>query len=297
MIPFDPVPSNIASIPENKGSESHAPAKTAHREQKKILPEADPATPPAGSAAMPAPAAVDGDELPPCWQLGPNDPANSLYIYGPKAAVLDEAPPANPDLPEPEETVGEELTARQLAFCERYVESPIATRAAVRAGYSEKTASQQASRLLKHPRVMRRILDLRRKRHLEQAYRRETLMDKLEVVFAEAIERREFYAAIQALTMQARMAGFTEAMPGVRYVRQVSTAGEQVVWDAVNRLEQKLCEITVGDFPGAKAAVRVAVVTAGNGFLNVWFDFNREDRKSTRLNSSHLPTSRMPSSA
>jgi hypothetical protein len=190
------------------------------------------------------------DGLPPCWQgASPYE----LLLHGPKSARFEEPPPPNAEPPEPDEQVGETLTARQLAFCERYVECPVATRAAREAGFSAKTASQQATRLLKHPLIMRRILELRRQRHLEAAYRRETLMDKFEAVFAEAIEGKDYYAAIQALTMQARLAGLVEAMPGLRVVRQGKSAGEQVVWDAVSRLEQKLSEVALGHFPGAAA--------------------------------------------
>ncbi len=178
-----------------------------------------------------------------------------LYVYGPKAAAFDAPPPANPEPPEPEEEVGETLTERQLLFCERYVERTVAARAAREAGYAETTAAKQASRLLKHPKIVGRIVELRRKRHLEQAYRRETLLDKYEVVFADAIERREFYAAIQALNMQARLARIDEAMPGFRVFRRFESGREHALWDALTRLEQKLSEIQVGDFPGAAAAM------------------------------------------
>ena len=185
------------------------------------------------------------------------EPACARYVYGPDAAQFEQPPQDVPEPDEPADEVGEKLTGRQLAFCEHYVECPVATRAARKAGYAEASAAQQASRLLKHPRIMQRILELRRKRHLEEAYRRESLLDKFETVFAESIERHEFYAAIQALTMQARLAGIREALPGFRFVRQLPTMGEQLVWDAVTRLEQKLCEITVGDYPGASAAASV----------------------------------------
>ena len=174
---------------------------------------------------------------------------------GPGAARFEEPLPEAREPPEPEEAFGESLTERQLLFCERYVERPVAVRAAREAGYAEATAATQAARLLKHPKVMRRILELRRKRHLEHAYRRETLLDKFDLVFAQAIERNDLYAAIKALTMEARLARIQEAMPGFREVRRFDHAGEQLIWDVVTRLEQKLTEIAVGDFPGAAAAV------------------------------------------
>jgi phage terminase small subunit len=194
------------------------------------------------------------EAVPATWRLSPGESETMLYIYGPKAAAF-EAPPAdNPEPAECDEELGETLTARQLAFCERYVEMPVAARAAREAGYAEATAAKQAARLLKHSGVMCRILELRRRRGLEQAYRRETLLDKLDVVFAQAVARNELYAAIQALTMQARLARIQEAMPGFRYMR-ASNGADEVVWDMVTRLEQKLTEITVGDFPGAAAAI------------------------------------------
>lgn len=49
------------------------------------------------------------------------------------------------------------LTAKQKQFCDEYVKDYNATQAAIRAGYSEKTASSQASRLLKNPAVIERI--------------------------------------------------------------------------------------------------------------------------------------------
>lgn len=40
------------------------------------------------------------------------------------------------------------MTAKQLAFCQEYVVDKNGTQAAIRAGYSDKTANEQASRLL-----------------------------------------------------------------------------------------------------------------------------------------------------
>ena len=88
----------------------------------------------------------------------PSAPDPTRYIYGPEAAVFEAPPPPNPEPPEAEDEVGATLTGRQLAFCERYVERPVAARAARAAGYAEATAAKQASRLLKHPLVMRLIL-------------------------------------------------------------------------------------------------------------------------------------------
>jgi hypothetical protein len=241
MTPFDPLPADTQKADET-WAKSTSGASPEPRENKT-------------GNIQPVPVPMAADDLPPLWRQPSGEPEPAVYIYGPRAARFEEAPPPSAEPPEPEETIGEALSARQLAFCERYVERPVAVRAAREAGYAESTAAHQASRLLKHPLVMRRILELRRKRGLEDGYRRETLLDKFEIVFGEAIERREFYAAIQALTMQARLARIDEASPGFRHVRRFEDGREQVLWDVLTRLEQKLTEIAVGDFPGAAAAI------------------------------------------
>ena len=50
-----------------------------------------------------------------------------------------------------------QLTPQQLRFCQRFIESDSATEACIAAGYSEKTAASQASRLLKNANVMAEI--------------------------------------------------------------------------------------------------------------------------------------------
>ena len=49
------------------------------------------------------------------------------------------------------------MTARQLAFCREYLKDYIGGKAAIRAGYSRKGADQQASVLLRNPKVMKEL--------------------------------------------------------------------------------------------------------------------------------------------
>jgi phage terminase small subunit len=58
---------------------------------------------------------------------------------------------ANPDGPAEEQP--DDLSARQRAFCAEYLVDRNGTQAAVRAGYAPRSAKQQASRLLAHPKV------------------------------------------------------------------------------------------------------------------------------------------------
>lgn len=57
-----------------------------------------------------------------------------------------------------------ELTAQQERFCREYIIDLNATQAAIRAGYSEKTADVQGSRLLGNVKVASRIAELNQER-------------------------------------------------------------------------------------------------------------------------------------
>ena len=54
------------------------------------------------------------------------------------------------------------LEPKQLRFCQEYVIDLNATQAAIRAGYSPKTAQEQSSRLLSKVMVQQKVLELQR---------------------------------------------------------------------------------------------------------------------------------------
>jgi phage terminase small subunit len=56
------------------------------------------------------------------------------------------------------------LTDKQEQFAQEYIIDLNATQAAIRAGYSEKTAGEQGSRLLKNVKVLTRIDELKQER-------------------------------------------------------------------------------------------------------------------------------------
>lgn len=75
------------------------------------------------------------------------------------------------------------LTGRQRAFVDAYIEHRNAAEAARRAGYSERSANRQGSRLLRHPAVAREIEALEEEaRTIAVANRTELLMRLTEVV-------------------------------------------------------------------------------------------------------------------
>ena len=56
------------------------------------------------------------------------------------------------------------LNAKQEAFCREYIIDLNGTQAAIRAGYSERTAQEQSSRLLSNVMVSDRVAELKRER-------------------------------------------------------------------------------------------------------------------------------------
>lgn len=58
---------------------------------------------------------------------------------------------------------GQKLTERQKRFCEEYLKDLNGTQAAIRAGYSKKTANEQSSRLLANVNVAPYLDSLRKK--------------------------------------------------------------------------------------------------------------------------------------
>ena len=59
------------------------------------------------------------------------------------------------------------LTAKQEIFCKEYLIDLNGTQAAIRAGYSEKTAEQQASRMLLNVKVQNRVSELKEVRNAQ----------------------------------------------------------------------------------------------------------------------------------
>lgn len=148
------------------------------------------------------------------------------------------------------ETPGETLNDRQIAFCRAYVECPVAAKAARLAGYSPVSAAKQASKLLKHPAIVRLIYELRDVRGKDHQVRRDTIIDQAEAVFESAMEKGDHHAAMQALAMKARMAGFSDYLPGVRILRREPSAYEQEFWARTHEAEQRLIAIRYGEIAG-----------------------------------------------
>jgi hypothetical protein len=99
------------------------------------------------------------------------------------------------------------LNPRQEAFCRHFLTEPSGTRAAIMAGYSARSAENQASRMMRNDEVLQKISALRRAHALSYALDRDTMLDKLEAFFDDAMKGQSFSAALRALLAQAELSG------------------------------------------------------------------------------------------
>lgn len=127
------------------------------------------------------------------------------------------------------------LSPRRERFCRYYLTEPSATRAAVKAGYSEHTAGQQGHRLLKNVEILQRIDAIRRSENLVYTLSPQAIMDRCEAIFEDAIEKGRLEAAVAALRLQAKVGGLMK--PDAPPATQQDTLGmiEHCVRTAVSR--------------------------------------------------------------
>lgn len=76
----------------------------------------------------------------------------------------------------------QELTDRQARFCEEYLIDLNATQAAIRAGYSEKTANEQGARLLANVSVQEKIAELKAERAKRTEITQDSVIQELAAV-------------------------------------------------------------------------------------------------------------------
>lgn len=76
----------------------------------------------------------------------------------------------------------QELTDRQARFCEEYLIDLNATQAAIRAGYSEKTANEQGARLLANVSVQEKIAELKAERAKRTEMKQDSVIQELAAV-------------------------------------------------------------------------------------------------------------------
>ena len=100
------------------------------------------------------------------------------------------------------------LTDKQKVFCEQYLADMNATQAAVRAGYSEKTARQQAQRMLTKVDIQKEIQQLQAERSERCKITADEVVERLRSI-AEMWESNPS-AAVRALELLGRHLGIFE---------------------------------------------------------------------------------------
>ena len=118
-----------------------------------------------------------------------------------------------PEELEIEAQTGHKLTLRQKRFAERFVEGDCsATQAAIEAGYSPRSAGQQAYQLLNPqdtPQVVAYIAQLREDMEMRYGVTKEGMLKRLHVLSRGAEEGGQFSAAINAERIRASLGGLT----------------------------------------------------------------------------------------
>lgn len=106
-----------------------------------------------------------------------------------------------------------DLTPRIARFVEEYLVDPNGTKAAIRAGYSAKTAAQQASRLLRNVKVQQAIATSRKQLAATRQWDLERLVKAAEINLIAARSGRNFSAANGALELIGKATGILGGKP------------------------------------------------------------------------------------
>lgn len=97
------------------------------------------------------------------------------------------------------------LKSRHERFCRRFVECSNATLAAKIAGYAPLSARSAGYRLMRHPRILDRIVTLQREMAERNCGDVNVLLGKLEILYRRAVDGRQFSAAARAVELQAKL--------------------------------------------------------------------------------------------
>jgi phage terminase small subunit len=143
----------------------------------------------------------------------------------------------------------DDLTPKQKQFCEEYLIDLNATQAAIRAGYSVKTANRIASENLSKPDIQDYICELKKKRQERTEYTQDDVikdlleikkrcMQAVSVPFCEGVWKFDSRGANQAIDMLAKHIGFYETDN-----KQRATSNVQLDDKTVERVMNKIKEL------------------------------------------------------
>ena len=90
--------------------------------------------------------------------------------------------------PQEQESANGKLTEKQIRFCEEFLIDLNATQAAIRAGYSKKTAQQISSHMLLNVVVQKRIAKLRQRQSAKAVMTSKEVLEELSIIGRSSIE-------------------------------------------------------------------------------------------------------------
>lgn len=122
------------------------------------------------------------------------------------------------------------LPARQERFCQEYLVDLNGTQAAVRAGYSAKSARAQAAQLLANLNVARRVQALQAEAAKRNQVSIDEVVDKLRQAHSEAVGARQFGPAVRALELLGKTLGmFVERQHHTQELARNSMSDSEVL--------------------------------------------------------------------
>ena len=138
-------------------------------------------------------------------------------------------------------------------FCQEFVKDLNATQAAIRAGYSSRTARQQGSRLLTNANIQSRIAQLQAGTGKRNRIDTDNIIAKLEAVYQGSLQDKRYSAANRAAELQGKLAGlFTDKseleLHGA-WGRPTSETSEEELDQEIQRLLKILAYVHKDDIP------------------------------------------------
>jgi len=122
-----------------------------------------------------------------------------------------------------------ELTAKQRRFVDEYLIDLNATRAALRAGYSRRSAGQQASRLLRQPRIAEAVRDGQDRLAKRARLSAREVLGRLAELRDAAAAKGQYAVALRAEELRGRHIGMFAGEKQVRIPRLEDMTEEEIL--------------------------------------------------------------------
>lgn len=123
------------------------------------------------------------------------------------------------------------LNTKQLAFVDEYLLDLNATQAAIRAGYSKKTAGEQSYELLKKPRIMNEIKIRKQELAIQYGIKIENILEKIFYVLnlqEDLGPAMDFNVYHKYLDMLNKMSGFYAIENQINILNQTNNVPEEI---------------------------------------------------------------------